>query len=262
MSAIPGMKIEVLRVPANLSDPPYSHLLPILDGLVANGNAPVNRAGFYMTRDGYRCDLTRSIDFGLLRRTFEFPPTIILSEELDSLFCKNSWVQIVGRNNKNWGSDAPLKEPDTFLFYPGNERYLRGDSKWTEQGKRNLFELVMSVPFIILLALFLAIWPLESWLRLGLFLISAIIVIALIIFSMFKFGRERRLAAKGRIVPAVVTGTRLTGKGSDTTIFEISFDVEDSHLSFEKYLDPGLAENLTGRNILVLFADNTNFLVL
>jgi hypothetical protein len=95
------MKIEVLRYPADLKDPPYSHLLPVLHALIEHGNTTVDPNGFYWTRDGWRCDLSKPIDFELLSRTFEFPPTIILAEELDHVFCKNTWAEIAGSLNKD-----------------------------------------------------------------------------------------------------------------------------------------------------------------
>jgi hypothetical protein len=75
---------------------PYSHLEPIVDALIASGNQSMRDEWFYLDRDGWRCDLKEPIDFDLLRAKFDFPKTIILSEPLDKIFCKNSWIEIKG----------------------------------------------------------------------------------------------------------------------------------------------------------------------
>jgi len=90
------VRTKILPYPRNHLDKPYSHLQPLVDAMIEAGNEPVRDGGFYMDRDGWRCDLKRSIDFQLLANKFEFPKSIILSEPLDKIFCQNTWVEIKG----------------------------------------------------------------------------------------------------------------------------------------------------------------------
>ena len=89
-------KTKVMPYPATVADKEYSHLEPVVEMLIQAGNATTRPGGFYLDRDGWHCDLQKPIDFELLRSKFEFPTTIILSEPLDKIFCKNSWVEIKG----------------------------------------------------------------------------------------------------------------------------------------------------------------------
>jgi hypothetical protein len=93
-------KVVVPRLPERPEAPPYSHLLPVARLLAGRETLfPMDDNYFYVTRDGWRCDLREPIDFELVRKRFEFPPTIILSEELDQIFCKNTWVEIKGNSS-------------------------------------------------------------------------------------------------------------------------------------------------------------------
>ena len=74
----------------------YAHLEPIVDALIGDGNEVTINTKFYMTRDGWRCDLKKPINFVLLREKFEFPKSIELLEEKDAIVCRNSWIEISG----------------------------------------------------------------------------------------------------------------------------------------------------------------------
>lgn len=76
----------------------YEHLEPIVKTLIAAGNSPTHASVFYKDKDGWVCDLQKPIDFGLLRETFEFPDSILVSEEDDSIFCQNTWIEIKGNS--------------------------------------------------------------------------------------------------------------------------------------------------------------------
>jgi hypothetical protein len=75
---------------------PYSHLEPLVQALVETSNRTVRPEGFYLDKDGWRCDLEKPIDFALLAARFEIPPTIKLSPQHDSILCQNTWVEIQG----------------------------------------------------------------------------------------------------------------------------------------------------------------------
>jgi hypothetical protein len=83
---------------------PYSNLCPIVEALIARGNAPspvrsghvLNPLGFYEDRDGWVCDLRDLIDFAYLEREFSFPMSISLNHEANTISDRNSWIQIRG----------------------------------------------------------------------------------------------------------------------------------------------------------------------
>jgi hypothetical protein len=81
-------------------DRPYEHLAPIVSMLLANGNALAvegdSNAGFYLTQGGWMCDLKKPIDFGLVEREFDLPPTIKTDKGDQSIFCQSSWIVIRG----------------------------------------------------------------------------------------------------------------------------------------------------------------------
>lgn len=83
---------------ARSSDPakPYAHLLPLVSFLIERGNAATTDPPFSRDADGWRCDLERPIDFDGIRASFEFPDSIRLSPEYDSILCEESWIEIAG----------------------------------------------------------------------------------------------------------------------------------------------------------------------
>jgi len=99
------MKIKIHSLssewPYDKSAIAYAHLEPIVDALIEDGNQLINTK-FYTTRDGWRCDLEKPINFELLKEKFEFPKSIELLEEKDAIVCRNSWIEIRGNvSNEN-----------------------------------------------------------------------------------------------------------------------------------------------------------------
>jgi hypothetical protein len=88
------MRISIAAMPP--PDMPYGHLLPIVDALIVAGSVPVSDAKFFQDRDGWRCELTKPIDFDLVRQKFDLPSSILLSEEHDAILCQNAWIEIKG----------------------------------------------------------------------------------------------------------------------------------------------------------------------
>jgi hypothetical protein len=88
--------------PSNIK--PYEHLIPIARALIADGNipskahglAPIDEFGFYHDKDGWICILRNPINFGLIDKDFELPPSIEINEEENTIFCRKSWVEIRG----------------------------------------------------------------------------------------------------------------------------------------------------------------------
>lgn len=94
----------ILQPEATTGAAPYEHLIPIVRCLLANGNRPFpsmggnprDALGFYMDRDGWRCDLAKPINFGLVGQSFILPNSIELHQESDSIVCRRSWIQVSG----------------------------------------------------------------------------------------------------------------------------------------------------------------------
>lgn len=97
------MKI-IISSSSKAGDKPYSHLEPIVEQLLSAGNElsdplpnfPLEGKGFYMDRDGWKCDLKKPIDFKLIDNKFELPKSILISEKNNSILCKNTWIEIRG----------------------------------------------------------------------------------------------------------------------------------------------------------------------
>jgi hypothetical protein len=97
------MRLQISASPKDVKKP-YSHLEPIIACLLSAGNELSNSLpefslegnGFYMDRDGWKCDLRKPIDFALIRAKFDLPLSIMLSEKSNSVLCKNTWVEIRG----------------------------------------------------------------------------------------------------------------------------------------------------------------------
>ena len=98
-----GMKTRIAAEPAS-GEAPYAHLKPIVEALLEAGNEPSppsgghvpNRLGFYQDKDGWRCDLLRPIDFELLYRKFELPPSLSLNIKANSISDGRTWIEISG----------------------------------------------------------------------------------------------------------------------------------------------------------------------
>jgi len=77
--------------------PPYNHLVPIVDLLIANGNeSKYPGETFYPTRAGWLCCFKRKIDFDLLREKLELPESIKLDEEAGNIFDTLAFIEIRG----------------------------------------------------------------------------------------------------------------------------------------------------------------------
>lgn len=75
---------------------PYAHLQPIVEALLSGGNESMYDDLFFLDKDGWRCDLKKSIDFDLIKSQFDLPGSISLSETHDSILCENTWIEIQG----------------------------------------------------------------------------------------------------------------------------------------------------------------------
>ena len=74
---------------------PYDNLSPIVDALVAAGNATID-GGFVLNQAGWSCRMTKPVDLDLVRQHFELPPSIDLSAEHDTILDRSTWVAIEG----------------------------------------------------------------------------------------------------------------------------------------------------------------------
>jgi hypothetical protein len=75
---------------------PYANLVPIVDLLLRLGNVAVD-GGFIMNPDGWRCRLGHRIDFEAVRREFELPASIHVSDVHDTILDTLSWCSIEGK---------------------------------------------------------------------------------------------------------------------------------------------------------------------
>ena len=89
------MKVKIEAQPRDARHP-YTHLKLLVEALLQAGNESIYDNTFFLDKDGWRCDLKKSIDFELVRQRFELPPSISLSEKHDSILCENTWVEIQG----------------------------------------------------------------------------------------------------------------------------------------------------------------------
>ncbi len=87
--------MQAAKIDIESTDPrqPFLNLMPIVDVLVEHGNAAQD-AGFVWNPEGWTCQLIRQIDFDLVRRSFELPPSIVLSEQHDAILDRRSWISI------------------------------------------------------------------------------------------------------------------------------------------------------------------------
>jgi hypothetical protein len=77
----------------------YAHLDPVVDFLLSHGNVLATQRRWEQDRDGWFCQLQKPIRFDLVREHFEFPRSILLSEEHNGILCQNSWIEIKGGQN-------------------------------------------------------------------------------------------------------------------------------------------------------------------
>jgi len=86
-------KIKIDPYPkAGTSD--YSHLQPIVDYLIDNGNKSVNSFLWGNNRTGYFCHLQNDIDFDGVKKVFDIPDSIKLDEKSQTIDCFNTYSLI------------------------------------------------------------------------------------------------------------------------------------------------------------------------
>jgi hypothetical protein len=76
------MKKTLNRVPGK---PSYTILDPIVDLLLAHGNALANEYKWGSNPMGYFCELKHPIDYGLVESSFELPAGLQLIKELGQI---------------------------------------------------------------------------------------------------------------------------------------------------------------------------------
>jgi hypothetical protein len=79
---------------------PNVYLRPLVDALVARGNAPVRThpiyGPFFPTQGGWDCLMRDRLDWDFLTKTFEIPGEISYDEARDTIVDKHGWAEIRG----------------------------------------------------------------------------------------------------------------------------------------------------------------------
>jgi hypothetical protein len=154
------------------------------------------------------------------------------------------------------------KSDNIYLFYPKNQKFIDGKSNWTEQGKKLVFELIFAFPLILLLFTFLIWWGFDFWIKLLLLALFGCIVLVPLTIYFLKLQNERKLSKEKRIISGVILSCELTNKGSDYDIFEIKYSFGSVKSSFQIQLNRNKTKYLVGKQILVLYSDDGNHMVL
>lgn len=89
---------ESIKPSSNDSARPFEHLLPIVEALLDKGNTSRHKDLFVLEKDGWRCDLHDPIDFDFPETIFDFPGSMRLSRQHDSILDELSWIEIHGGN--------------------------------------------------------------------------------------------------------------------------------------------------------------------
>lgn len=71
--------------------PDYSHLEPIVEFLLQQGNESINEYIWGNNRTGYFCHLKHDIDFSNLKSHFDFPESIKINEQEQTIDCQNTY---------------------------------------------------------------------------------------------------------------------------------------------------------------------------
>lgn len=75
-----------------------SHLLPILDYLVKNGNSWDKGNELFTDKGGTRTLFVhKTIDYSKIEKIFEIPPFIEVNREYKSIICRRCWCDISER---------------------------------------------------------------------------------------------------------------------------------------------------------------------
>ncbi|WP_431274677.1 hypothetical protein ACQ858_22215 [Variovorax ureilyticus] len=88
------MNKQVVLDGAPPRQPLYAHLDPVVDFLVANGNALAYPYRWGSDREGYFCVVARPIAFADLLEAFQFPPTVLLTPDLNQIYCEKTGALI------------------------------------------------------------------------------------------------------------------------------------------------------------------------
>jgi hypothetical protein len=76
--------------------PVYSHLEPIVDLLIANGNQLALDYKWGENRTGFYCFMSKALDFDLIENHFSLPNFIRLDRENGVIECDQTWATIRG----------------------------------------------------------------------------------------------------------------------------------------------------------------------
>lgn len=80
--------------------PLWTHLEPVVEYLLANGNRLSYEYRWGSTREGFYCHVVLPIDFDGLEREFLFPPTIILGRAGNVIFDEKTGCLIQAAKDK------------------------------------------------------------------------------------------------------------------------------------------------------------------
>lgn len=86
-------KISIDSYPKN-GEPDYNHLQPIVDFLLTKGNESANNYLWGNNRTGYFCHLRNDIDFDEIQERFDFPESIKINKEKQTIDCFNTYSVI------------------------------------------------------------------------------------------------------------------------------------------------------------------------
>lgn len=89
------MKFQVQQYSSGSED--YAHLNPVIEYLIeVTDNQSCNNYIWGNNRTGYFCHLKNEIDFKGLHDRFQFPDSIVLDEEKQTIDCQISYSVIKG----------------------------------------------------------------------------------------------------------------------------------------------------------------------
>ena len=90
----------VINKNAEPGEKDYFHLQPVIDYLLSKNNVSHNDFLWGNNRTGYFCYLEKDIDFDDLLSQFEFPDTIKINKEMQTIDCFTTYSTIKGGMSK------------------------------------------------------------------------------------------------------------------------------------------------------------------